>query len=51
MTEAELKAEWDYRYAERLAIGGCYGEPTPEQHKIAKQEADETIRILRNESN
>jgi hypothetical protein len=37
----DLSTEAQYRYDERLAILGCYGEPTMEQHLIAYREACE----------
>lgn len=46
-TERELEAEHRYLYQERLAILGCDGEPTPEQHDMAKREADSAISKLR----
>ncbi len=30
-----MDADQEYVYSEQLAILGCYGEPTPEQHEIA----------------
>jgi len=47
MNEQELRTEWQYRYDERLAILGCYGTPTTDQHEMAKHEADEAIARLR----
>jgi hypothetical protein len=46
-TTEQLKYEWQYLYNERLALLGCFGQPTPEQHKIAKDEADKAIRKLK----
>lgn len=49
MTEQELKIEWQYRFEERLGILCEDKEPTNEEYKIAKDEADEAIIKLRNE--
>lgn len=49
MTEQELTTEWSYRYKERFAILGVTSDPTPEQHNMAKAEADQTIAELRKE--
>jgi len=46
MTPADLKAEFHYRYEERLALLDQFGTPTPEQHKIATDEANAAIAIL-----
>jgi hypothetical protein len=43
MTDAEIKSEWTYRYEERLGILCGKEQPTEEQKRIAKQEADGTI--------
>jgi len=49
-TEDELAVEWKYRYGERLAILCGYYTPTPEQEALARAEADEAVRRLREES-
>ena len=36
---AGMTIESSYRYDERLAILGCFGDPTREQHEIAWREA------------
>lgn len=46
MTTEELKAEWNYRYEERLGILCEDLRPTPDQRRIAAQEADQTVREL-----
>lgn len=51
MTAEELQYEWKYRYDERLGILECFGTPTPEQNKIAREEADAHIAKLKAESN
>lgn len=51
MADEELKQEWNYRYEERLGLLGCFGTPTPEQDKIAREEADAAISKLKAESN
>src|SRR5688572_15688581 len=38
--------EWTYRYEERLAILTDGKEPTPQQIRIAKDEADEAVKKL-----
>jgi hypothetical protein len=48
-TEAELKQEWDYIYQERLGLLECWGDPDPEQHKMAKDDADQAVDKLRKE--
>lgn len=48
-TEAELKLEWDYIYQERLGLLECWGDPDPEQHKMAKDDADQAVAKLRKE--
>ena len=47
MTEADYLEEHRVIYAHRLALLGCYGAPTAEQHNMAVQEADEHIKNLR----
>lgn len=47
LKSAAWKAEWDYRYIERLGILTDGGEVTPEIRAMAKQEADEAIVALR----
>ena len=49
MTPEELKAEWKYRYEERLAILCGADTPTEEQIKIATDEADKAIAQLKEE--
>jgi hypothetical protein len=49
MTEAQLKAEWEYRYAERLGILCGDRQETYQQHLLAKAEADAAIAELRKE--
>ncbi len=43
MTAAELQAEWDYRFEERLGIMAGPDEPTDQQRLIAMAEADDAI--------
>lgn len=45
MTAEQLKAEADYRHAERLGILCGSAEPTPEQRKIADEERAEFLRL------
>ena len=40
LTPEEIKIEHAYLIDERLALLGVFGKPTPEQYKIAKDEAD-----------
>lgn len=47
MTPTEYKAEHRLTYDTRLAILGCYGTPTAEQHNMAVAEADAHIAALR----
>jgi hypothetical protein len=49
MTEDELKSEWRYRYEERLGILCGSDKPTPEQIKMASDEADHHVAALRRE--
>lgn len=46
MTDAELQAEWRYRYQERLGTLCGAGDPTPEQRALAVKEANAAIRQL-----
>ena len=48
-TPSQLQTERDYLYHERLALLGCFGQPTKEQDEIAKREADEAVGKLREE--
>jgi hypothetical protein len=48
-TEAELKLEWEYIYQERLGLLECWGDPDPEQDKMARTDADEAVAKLREE--
>jgi len=50
MTDTELKTEWDYIYTERLSILCEDRDPTPEQVRIARTEADHHIAALRAQS-
>jgi hypothetical protein len=45
MTPQELQSEWNYRYQERLALLCVYdGQmPTPEQDRMAREDADEAV--------
>jgi len=49
LTPAELKSEWNYRYAERLGILEVTGIPTPEQKKMATEDADAVVKSLEKE--
>ena len=49
-TEQELAEEWNYIYEERLALLGVYDEVTPEQNKIAREEAYEAITKLKQQT-
>jgi hypothetical protein len=49
MTKVQLKAEWEYRYAERLGILCGDRQETYQQHLLAKAEADAAIAELRKE--
>jgi len=51
MTIEELKAEWHYRYNERLAMLCGANQPTEDQHKLAEAEADAAINILKSVNN
>lgn len=46
MTKDEIGKEWQYRYQERLGILCEDQDPTPEQRKIARDEATEAIKII-----
>jgi len=46
-TRDELVAEWTYRYEERISILCGSAPPTPEQEALARAEADEAVRRLR----
>jgi hypothetical protein len=46
MTADELKAEWLYRYEERLALLCGEATPSPELMALARIEADRAIRVL-----
>lgn len=48
-TPAELKSEWNYRYAERFGILEVVGIPTPEQKKMAADEADAVVKAFQKE--
>ena len=50
MTEEELQKEYWYRVEERLGVLCGTDPPTPEQWKLAQDEAQETINQLRNEN-
>lgn len=43
----ELLAEWNYRYQERLGILCGAGEPTQEQDRIAREEANAVYEALK----
>ena len=47
LTDSELSQEWLYRYEERLGILCGTADPTPEQIKIAEDEADDCVRLLK----
>jgi hypothetical protein len=49
-TPAELKAEWHYRYTERLGILGIIGIPRPEQTMMATDDADAAIKAIQRET-
>lgn len=40
LTDAEITEEWNYRYAERLGVLCEDREPTDEQKRMARDEAD-----------
>lgn len=46
-TEIELDIEWKHVYELRLALLGCFDNPSVLQIAIATQEADEAVRKLR----
>lgn len=46
MTQQELKAEFDYRYSERIAILCVTEQPTDSQVDIAFNEACEAVKQL-----
>jgi len=46
-TETELAAEWRYRFTERIALLVGTAPPTPEQEALARAEADDAVRRLR----
>ena len=48
-TEAELSAEYAYRMTERLGHLCGSAPPTPEQEALARAEADDAVRRLREE--
>jgi len=48
-TKDELAAEWRYRREERIGILCGSATPTPEQEALARAEADEAVRRLREE--
>lgn len=52
MMPTEIQAEWNLVFLTRIGIlmDSAAGEPTPEQKAIARQEADATIKILREQS-
>ena len=41
MTPDEIRAEWEFRYDERIAILCGQNEPTIEQRRLAMNDADE----------
>jgi hypothetical protein len=48
-TPAELKYEWNYRYSERLGLLDVVGIPTPEQKKMATEDADAAVKAIQKE--
>lgn len=51
LSDNDLFREWHYRYEERLGILCGTAEPTPEQDKIASDEADAAVKALREQEN
>lgn len=47
MTAPELQEEWEYRFNERLGIMCEDREPTPEQVRVARTEADKAVAELK----